>query len=180
MALRSDGAVLAWGDTTYNTYTQCNVPVLPSGLAFVAVAAGAYEAVARYGVPASAVGVGTGCGGAGMPVLTATVPRIGQIFDLTVSNATPNAAGFVYISDVPASPLNLGSGCVVQVDLLSAMPLVPLSTGPTGSWMWTYQVPVPYIPVLVGYPAMLQGALFGTSGPLGFDITSGVMLSLGY
>src|SRR5439155_6135608 len=44
IALRSDGAAVAWGD---NTYGQCNVPALPPGLTYVEVSAGAQHSAAR-------------------------------------------------------------------------------------------------------------------------------------
>ena len=43
VALRSDGAVLAWG---LNTSGQCNVPMLPTGLHYAGVAAGSIHTVA--------------------------------------------------------------------------------------------------------------------------------------
>jgi hypothetical protein len=44
VARRSDGSVVAWGD---NSYGQCNVPALPSGLAYVEIAAGRRHSLAR-------------------------------------------------------------------------------------------------------------------------------------
>ena len=44
VARRSDGSVVAWGS---NSWGQCNVPVLPIGLAYVAIAAGGRHTVAR-------------------------------------------------------------------------------------------------------------------------------------
>src|SRR5262249_58206945 len=44
VARRSNGPVVAWGD---HTYGQCTVPVLPTGLSYVKVAAGWYHTVAR-------------------------------------------------------------------------------------------------------------------------------------
>jgi hypothetical protein len=41
--LRSDGAVVAWGN---NGYGQCNVPSLPSGLRYESVAGGVYHSLA--------------------------------------------------------------------------------------------------------------------------------------
>jgi alpha-tubulin suppressor-like RCC1 family protein len=44
VALRSDGAVVAWGD---NSFGQCNVPALPPGLTYVEVSAGPQHSAAR-------------------------------------------------------------------------------------------------------------------------------------
>ncbi|HZN40138.1 MAG TPA: hypothetical protein VFD82_15130, partial [Planctomycetota bacterium] len=43
-ARRSNGSVLAWGD---NSFGQCNVPALPTGLSYVEVSAGRRHTVAR-------------------------------------------------------------------------------------------------------------------------------------
>jgi hypothetical protein len=44
LAIRSDGALLAWGD---NTYQQCAVPVQPLGEGFFELAAGGFHGIAR-------------------------------------------------------------------------------------------------------------------------------------
>jgi hypothetical protein len=39
---------------------------------------------------------------------------------------------------------------------------------------------IPPDPNLVGVQAALQAALFNTSGPLGFDLSNGLIVTIGY
>ena len=134
--------------------------------------------VARYDVAAAVVSVGTGCGGAGMPVFGCNAPRIGTNVFLTLTSGSPNAAGFLYGGGVPVAPYPLGSGCEVQVDLPSAIPFFPVMTNSTGTW--SQGLLIPPDPNLVGVQAALQIALFSTSGPLGFDLSNGLIVTVGY
>jgi hypothetical protein len=160
------------------TFGQCNVPALPAGLTYVEVAAGGSQTVARYGLPATVVSVGTGCGGAGMPVFSCTAPRIGQNVTFSLTQGTPNASGFIYYSGVPAAPIVLGSGCTVEVDLATFGTLLPVVADATGAWSVTLGPVDPNS--VVGLQVALQIALFGTSGPLGFDISNGLIATVGY
>ena len=144
----------------------------------VEVTAGGDFTVARYDVAAAVVSVGTGCGGAGMPVFGCNAPRIGTTVLLTLTSGSPNAAGFLYGGGVPVAPYPLGSGCEVQVDLSSAVPFFPVMTDNTGTWAIALLIPPD--PNLVGVQAALQVALFSTSGPLGFDLSNGLIVTVGY
>jgi hypothetical protein len=177
LARRSDGVVVAWGD---NAYGQCNVPALPPGSAFAKIAAGHLKSTARIDHAASALSVGSGCGGPGPnpPTLTAGTPRIGQPVTLSLAFGTPNAAGFLYSSSIPAAPMPVGSGCVVQLDLTTFVAVAPVAANATGAWSLT--AGVPNLPSLAGVQLALQAALFGTAAPLGLDITNGLFATLGY
>jgi hypothetical protein len=175
VARRSDGSIVAWG---WNQYGQCNVPAPPVGFAYGEIAAGGSVTVARYDVAAGVVFVGTGCGGAGAPVFGCNAPRIGTNVVLTLTSGSPNAAGFLYGGGVPVAPYPLGSGCEVQVDLPSAIPFFPVMTNNTGTWSMGLPIPPDYN--LVGVQAALQAALFSTSGPLGFDLSNGLIVTVGY
>ena len=177
VARRSDGVVAAWGSSCCN-YSPSNAPALPAGLTYVEIAAGDHHAVARYDVAAAVVSVGAGCGGAGMPVFGCNPPRIGQSVLLTLTSGTPNAAGFLYESGVPVAPYPLGSGCEVQLELASAFPAFPLMTDGTGAWSQGFVIPPD--PNLAGIQAAFQAALFSTSGPLGFDLSNGLIATVGY
>jgi len=175
VARSSDGSVAAWGD---NTYGQCNVPALPVGLTYVEVAAGAWQTAARYEVAGAVAFVGTGCGGLGTPVFGCYAPRIGTTVLLTLTYGSPNAAGFLYGGGVPVAPYPLGYGCEVQVDMASAIPFFPVMTDNTGTWSTVLLIPPD--PNLVGVQAALQVALFSTPGPLGFDLSNGLIVTVGY
>jgi len=66
----------------------------------------------------------------------------------------------------------------VQVDLSSAIPFSPVMTNSTGTWSNAVLIPPNYN--LVGVQAALQIALFATSGPLGFDLSNGLIVTVGY
>jgi hypothetical protein len=95
-----------------------------------------------------------------------------------LTQGTPNASGFLYHSGVPAAPLALGFGCSVEVDLAAVSPLIPVTASLTGGWASAF--PVPFDPNLVGVVVALQIALFGTAGPLGLDLSNGVIATVGY
>ena len=108
----------------------------------------------------------------------ATRRASGQDVFLTLTSGSPNAAGFLYGGGVPVAPYPLGSGCEVQVDLPSAIPFFPVMTNSTGTW--SQGLLIPPDPNLVGAQAALQIALFSTSGPLGFDLSNGLIVTVGY
>jgi hypothetical protein len=175
IALRSDGAVLAWGD---NTQGQCAVPATPAGMACIEIDAGGFFSCARYGFAASSTAIGAGCGGMGGPVLVIGPPQISQPVFLGLSGGTPGASGFLVGSSVPSAPLSLGSGCAAQVDPMSAIPVLPVVTGSAGTW--TTGLLVPPSPGLAGLQVVLQVVLFATAGPLGFDLSNGVVVVIGF
>ena len=113
-----------------------------------------------------------------MPLFGCTPPQIGQSISLTLSNGTPNASGFVYGSGIPTTSIPLGSGCEVQLDLGSFVPVFPVATDGTGTWGLGLLIPPD--PGLVGASAVLQIALFNTSGPFGFDLSNGLIAQIGY
>jgi hypothetical protein len=142
------------------------------------VGAFGYRTVAHYGLAATATSVGSGCGGAGLPLLSCTAPRIGQIASLALINTTPNASGFVYGSGIPASSYQLGAGCTVQLDLYSYVPYFSVATDGAGAW--GISLLIPPNPSLAGTSVALQAALFPTAGPLGFDLSNAVFAVVGY
>ena len=174
VARRSDGSVVAWGR---NDTGQCNAPLLPSGMIYLEIAAASNYSVARYGLVGSGIVVGSSCG-FGTPKFDCSGPRIGQTAILVLSHARPNASGAVFGSGVPLAPYLLGSGCTVEVDLASAVPLFPVTTNGTGSWGTT--VLVPPDPSLIGIQVALQIALFNSPASPGFDLSNGVIATVGY
>jgi hypothetical protein len=97
---------------------------------------------------------------------------------LSLTQVTPNASGFLYYSAVPAAPIALGSGCIVQLDAGTVSPLVPVTADAAGAWALSLAMPPDQS--LVGVQAALQIALFGTAGPLGLDLSNGVIATIGY
>jgi hypothetical protein len=174
VARRSDRSVVAWGD---NTYGQSTVPAPPAGMVCVEIDAGGYCTIARYGFAPAATPIGSGCGGTGAPTLAIGPPHLGQPVFLALGGATPGASGFLVGSPVPLAPLPLGSGCTVQVDIATVAALVPLQTN--GSGTWSAGILVPSNPAFAGTQGVLQVVLLGTAGPLGFDLSNGVVIVVG-
>ena len=111
-------------------------------------------------------------------MLACSLPRIGQIAAVKLEYGTPGASGFVYASGIPAAPYVLGSGCMVYVDLATAIPIFPATTNSNGKWSTGFALPPD--PALVGIQAAMQAALFNTAGPLGLDLSNGVIATVGY
>ncbi len=178
VARRSDGSVVAWGR---NHVGQCDVPSLPSGLTWVEIEAADDHTVARVSSGAGAgmaVSVGAGAGGAGVPVLSCTLPRVGQATALSLGQATPNAAGMLYLSPGGAVLAPIGLGVVIALDLATFVPALPVATSGAGGWGASLTLPLDGS--LIGVQVTLQAALFPTAGPFGVDISNGVTVTVGY
>jgi FG-GAP repeat len=123
--------------------------------------------------------LGPGCGGTtAQPVLSASLPKIGFNMSMGILSGPPNTAGVVVASAPPPATIPLGSGCTVFVDPAAFMQVWAPMTGPGGAAS-TF-LPVPNIPALAGVQRVIQGIFPGTSGPLGFHLTSARLLVLGY
>jgi hypothetical protein len=128
---------------------------------------------------AAAVPIGAGCGTLPyVPSLSVDAPVLGSFITFAVTNGTPNAAGGLYVSGVPAAPLPVGAGCTAYVDIPSLAELFLIATNASGSW--SLMVQVPPSPPLAGFQFSLQAVLIPTAGPLGLDLTNGVHATIGY
>ena len=84
----------------------------------------------------------------------------------------------VFGGGLAAVPLSLGPGCMVYLDLASVVPVFPVTTNGSGGSSIGFGVPPD--PTLVGVQVALQVALFNTAGPLGVDVSNGVIATIGY
>jgi hypothetical protein len=66
----------------------------------------------------------------------------------------------------------------VEIDVATAMPIFPVTTSSNGEWSTGFALPPD--PALVGIQAAMQVVLFDTAGPLGFDLSNGVIATVGY
>ena len=64
------------------------------------------------------------------------------------------------------------------VDLATFAPFTPVITDPAGSWI--FSMGVPGDPNLAGLQVVLQMAIFGTAGPLGLDLSNGLVETVGF
>ena len=159
---------------TVITFLAVKAPSSPFG-DFVGV-----DLSVTYGpTPASSTSIGVGCGTFPyIPSLTLTAPRLAAPMTFSILNGTPGSSGDVFFSAVSGGPLALGSGCNVYIDLLTAAPFLPVTTNGVGSWSTV--LAIPNLPALAGLQAAFQGVVYGTSGPLGVDLTNGVIATVGY
>lgn len=178
-----------------NTYT----PAISSGGSFILAAGGTIDVSVGFGsngsyfgdatlvavtitgpYTASSTPVGAGCGGGpAAPVLSCTPPVIGQNVTIAIANGTPLTSGGLFMSPPPAAPTPVGGGCTVYLDLATYQPLIqPITTDAAGNW--SIVLGVPNDNALAGLSVMLQAALFPTAGPLGLDITNGVLVTAGF
>jgi len=126
------------------------------------------------GPAASVTTLGPGCG-ATSPALSSTSPAIGSTATISLSGGSPNTPGALFAGPLLSPPLSLGASCDVFLD--PAVLVSPLATGAAGTW--SAPLFIPPVGALCGQTAVLQGALFPTAGPLGFDLTGGVLLRVG-
>jgi len=128
---------------------------------------------------AAVVPAGAGCGGAESPVFVCDPPQIGAPIKFSLTQATPNASGAAYYSTgIPGGVIWLGSGCTLALDLATVAPFAPVVTSPSGAWGLTLFIP--WDPNLLGVQAAMQIVLFGTAGPLGFDLSNGLIATVGF
>lgn len=172
LASHLDASGSAWSDLTVS---RLNDDGWISGSGTINGSAHAF--IARP-VAGAVTSVGAGCGGAGTPAFSSNVPQIGHDVILSLSQGSPNKAGALFYSSVPSSALPLGGGCTVQLDLATFAELLPVATNSSGAW--SLMVPLPSDPALAGLIQVMQIALFGTSGPLGFDLSNGLVATIGW
>lgn len=121
--------------------------------------------------------LGGGCGAAGAgPVLAATAPVLGRATTFALSEATPGTAGFLNLTLGPAAPVPIGP-CTAHVDPAAVVGTVALVVGAGGRW--ALDVPVPASASLSGVHIAAQAVLHPTAGPLGVDVSDGILLTLG-
>lgn len=115
-------------------------------------------------------------GGPFFPQLGATRPVLGQAMTIVGQNGPVGVGGVLVFSLRPTFPTWLGvSSCFAWFDLGAGIALAPL-TQP----QWSVQLPLPLVPQFAGLEIALQDFYSPTAGPLGYDLSNGVSLRLGY
>jgi hypothetical protein len=105
--------------------------------------------------PATSAPVGSGCEGAGFPVLTSTAPTLGAFATLSLQGA-PLTPGFLVGGNAPFAPLSVG-GCAILVDLFDVS-VYPIATSAAGSWAASIACPPPLL-LWAGFKRRWQTAL---------------------
>jgi len=122
--------------------------------------------------------IGTGCGGGtAPPSLTTGLPELGRTVGATIREAAPNRAGSLLGGTVVPSPLPIGGGCRLYLGLAQVVALGSLFTSSSGAGGTSVRLPHA-TPDLVGSQLAVQAIVLPTSGPLGFDLTNGVIWTL--
>lgn len=132
-------------------------------------------------VAADAISVGVGCGANTMdpPDLDASQPVLGSTLDIDVSECAPGTQGLLYFSfGAPVGVALPGVACTIEVDFPNAFLLTPFTTDANGEFNVSF--PLAAAPGVAGSEVTLQAVVFPTTGPLGVDLTSGLLLRFGY
>jgi hypothetical protein len=165
--------------------------------------AGTYQAAASTGSgaaglkmefftssPVGVTTVGFGCAGTNnlVPILaTNAVPTIGNLaFHVDVSQGLPGSFSLLYLSiGIAPSPLSIGGGCNVYLELTSLyafigsgfVPIGPLTLDAAGAGV--FFLPIPPDPGLNGIHAGIQAAIADPVSVIGFTLTNALEAILG-
>lgn len=117
-------------------------------------------------------------GGCSRPARYATSsPVLGAAWELTATGLAPGQVGAAFLALPATSPLAIGGGCLVQVDLTSLVTLTAIVPNAQGDWAGSLMVP--NAPNLRGARLATQAAFAPASHPLGFAMSEGWFLTLG-
>lgn len=173
------GALAAAGDLNADGFTEV---ISASGVTtdLLGVSTGTVEVVSSAALavaPPPAVLLG-GCG-ANPPSLGATPLKIGQPFTLFLGGAAPAHTVDFVLDVAPPAPFLVG-GCTWHPNLahVGSWFVFPAATGATGTVGAT--IPVPSIPTAAGTAVTIQAIVYGTTSPLGFDLSNGLLATAGF
>lgn len=117
-------------------------------------------------------------GGCSTPTFYQTSsPVLGTAWELTVTGLPPGQVGAAFLALPAASPLAVGGGCLVQVDLTTLVTITAIVPDAQGNW--TGSLMVPNAPNLRGARLVTQAAFAPASHSLGFAMSDGWFLTLG-
>ena len=109
------------------------------------------------------------------PSLTSGVPVLGTNLTFSMTNSPTPGTAALYVSNVPAAPIQISPGCFIQLDLAI---VVNIGTQPvSGTGTATWNLPLPDVALYAGIPLMTQAAVI--SGGFAY-FSNGRWLYLGY
>jgi ELWxxDGT repeat protein len=128
---------------------------------------------------ATADAIGQPCAASGfLPRLRATDPVLGATLDVELRDAQPALPALVFLAP-PVLPTALGSGCTTYLDISQLELLFIGALDGSGAIQWT-SANLPTDPGLAGQQLALQAAIGPTAtAPLGFDLSNGLLMTLG-
>ncbi len=105
-------------------------------------------------------------------------PVLGATWALRAGGLDPLAYGVALIALPAATPLDLGGGCLVQLDLASSVMLAGITPDAVGRWSGAFLLP--NTPSLRGAALVTQAVFAPSTHPLGFDAGTAWFVTLGY
>lgn len=135
----------------------------------------AVDASIEFGLGGSSARVGRGCGSDAE--LTTSAPRLGSLMNFDVANAQPGLACGLGLSQVPSTSVHLGDTCTAFLDPPTLL-FFPIQTiDATGACTNLLQIPVNG--ALLHAHFALQAVLLPANVGLGFELSNGVLMTLG-
>jgi hypothetical protein len=129
-------------------------------------------------VSASVIDIGPGCGSPAAPELTVTPPVVGQTLTATLDSVFPMAKVMVLLSPCGSPPLVIpGTSCPLYLDPASFLILSRGMTDSNGTFSFT--LPVPLDPDLVGFCFVIQAFLWATGPLAGDNVSNGLQVTIG-
>jgi hypothetical protein len=123
--------------------------------------------------------IGSGFGsGPVTPQLVSTRPVLDQDVAVMISDAPPDGIGYLFLSLPPASPLDLGNGLLVYVDLGASFVAGPFPIDAQGGWVLPFVLSLPSDQWL-GAEIRMQAAILNADGDTGFSTTNGMQWLIG-
>ena len=129
---------------------------------------------------ATVVPLGGACGGlSGGPSLGSSPPVLGGAASFTLANGPAFATGNLVFDVGFDVALPIGP-CTLHLDVahIADWILLPIVLDANGAL--SFGLPLPSIPLLAGFPVTVQAFLLGTPGPFGFDLSNGLLTTLGF
>ena len=129
---------------------------------------------------ATVVPIGGACGSLfGGPLLGSSPPVLGGAASFTLANGPAFATGNLVFDVGFDVALPIGP-CTLHLDVahIADWILLPIVLDANGAL--SFGLPLPSIPLLAGFPVTVQAFLLGTPGPFGFDLSNGLLTTLGF
>ncbi len=122
--------------------------------------------------------LGAGCGTATrVPTISATDPVLGKTMTMEGTDAYVGSTRFLVMGLPSLSGLTVSTGCTSWVDLTIPHVIFGISKMTTSTW--SLGLPIPSSTSYAGVQVALQGWYLPTDAPAGWDLTNGLLLTVG-
>lgn len=177
---RTDGTVATTMKAQIVPGGDASDPLVLGAIGGTVVFAGDDPTLGRepFVVPAGATSVphGVGCSGdARVPDISVEDPVLGAAFRVRVRNLRTGGFGMVAMGRKSPFPLRLGYGCWLYTDAVPAL----FGPYPVANGAVTWTGVIPNVPVLTGFELAFQGIGAPSTRTIGFDLSQGVLATIG-